>query len=422
MSLNYTGNPVGTGYGPDPGPGTGRTPIIVLPDGIGDENDWKQPLATLADHIAFINTNLSPFLPAFFGDGSDGPLDIEGGPPILLNGVVKNYTDLTIGSSGILIPRRSIIRCSGTLTVNGLIHANGAPGTSGTTSAYGRGGQGTDGIGGSIAAPAPVGGGTSGGNGTLITAPATGLGSSSPTPTQGAQFLSRTNATGLVQGSDTSYVGRSAMGGQDPEWATHGFPAGGLPDDAVSPDLLGLSTYTPGFVPRTRYLSHGGDSGSFAELVSLRGGTGGSGGFGIARPLTRASGDTATYVVGTGGGGAGADPIWIFARNVVLGNSRCIQSIGGPGGNSGTVVTATPGGNGAFYTFYGMGGGGGGGGLIGLFYSSLTGASLDPSVVAGGLGGFGDSSVMLPEGPPAGAPLTRVPSGANGTLFTARIV
>ena len=414
MPTPYTGNPVGTGYYPDIGPGSGRKPTILIPSD-GDDNEqglWAQPFKTLADHIAFIVSNMSAFAPAYFGDGSDGPLDLSGA--LSLSGVVKNYSDATIESTGFLQPRRSIIRVSVSLTVNCQIQVNGAPGANATVgggsfSHGGFGGQGSDGVGGSYVGPAPVGGGTSGGNGgtDLITyAPGSAglpdangviVGVPGGPSTAGAPFATAAVATGLRQNADIAYAGRSARGGDGGSGVAQGTSA-----DAISPDLLTLSLLMPGFVVRTRYADHGSNVGSFAELLPLRGGIGGNGGV-DSHTLIR-SGE-AVQIPGTGGGGAGADCVVIYARNVVLGSTQCIQAKGGNGGNGTTVTLA----NGA--SWFTNGGSGGGGGRILIFHGGLVGA-LDSSVVSGGLGGhgvFGSSAT------------TRQAAGENGSITMTKI-
>lgn len=414
MPSPYTGNPVGTGYSPDIGPGSGRKPTILIPSD-GDDNEqglWAQPFKTLADHVAFIVSNMSAFAPAYFGDGSDGSLDVSGALSVL--GAVKNYTDLTVESTGIFMPRRSIIRVSGTLTVNGLIHVNGAPGGNATVgggsfSHGGVGGQGTDGVGGSILGPCPVGGGTSGGSGgtDLITyAPGSAglpdtngviVGVPGGPSTGGAPFAATTATTGLRQSAEIAYAGRSARGGDGGSGVQQGTA-----NDAISPDLLTLSLLMPGFVARMRYADHGADVGSFAELLPLRGGIGGNGGV-DSHTLIRPG--EAVQIPGTGGAGAGADCVLIYARNVVLGSTQCIQAKGGNGGNGTTVTLA----NGA--PWYTNGGSGGGAGRILVFHGGLTG-SLDADVVSGGLGGhgvFGTSAT------------TRQAAGENGSITIMKI-
>ena len=396
MSTPYTGNPVGAGHGPDTGPAPGHFPTVVIPENADDDQGaWAQPFETLADHIAYIVSNMSSFAPALFGDGSDGAATVSLGSPLSLLGVVKNYSSLTVGSGGIITSRRSIIRVSGTLAIDpaGLITGSGANGANGTSAAWtygnaptasgGAGGQGSDGIGGSITPPCAIGGGTSGGDGGTAILDGTngGIEGNGGPGTNGADFAAVTNAAGLPQNAEIAYLGRSGVGGDA------GFGNGqggggcrnGTADDAISPDLLTAFIYTPGYVYRTRYANHGGtDLGSFAEKVPLRGGAGGAGGaIGTNGILT----GNMVALRGAGGGGAGGDCVLIFARTIVLGSALCIQARGGNGGD------------GAFYTVGGLGnssnaGGGGGGGRIAIFHGGMTG-SLSASAVAGGTAGHG---------------------------------
>ncbi len=268
MPYQYTGNPAGVHF-PDTGPAAGRAPILMIPTS-GDAPEgsvFEQPLMTAADYLAFLMTQIGPATPPWFGDGSDGPATISGATT--LSGVVKNYTSLTIGAAGVLTANRSIIRVNGTLTITagGVIKSNGANGSSST------GGVGLDGIGGSISTPCPISGGTSGSDGAVSGAGAAGK-----------DFAISSVSAGLIRNSELAYAGYSAKGGAGGAGSSG---SGGAPgcnaagaDDLIATDLLFGSIFTPGFVCRTRFASHGGDSGSFAELVALRGGTGGGAGAG----------------------------------------------------------------------------------------------------------------------------------------------
>src|SRR3569623_1738896 len=145
----YTGNAANV-HPPAAKPGAGVLPILSLQIN-GDHPNraiFEQPFETLADYIAFLVVQLAPATPPFFGDGSDAAHVVSGTSEVL-SGVVKNYTALTIPASTILPARRSIIRCTGTLTIDvaGLLNGNGANATGASA------GQGTDGIGGSITTP-----------------------------------------------------------------------------------------------------------------------------------------------------------------------------------------------------------------------------------------------------------------------------
>lgn len=353
MSLLYTGN-AANAQAPALAPGPGISPIILLPTNGDPANGatFVQPFKTLADYVAFLVTQLAPATPPFFGDGSDGPATISGGTTTLA-GVIKNYTDCTISLTGILAMKRSIIRCTGTLSIDpaGLIRGNGAN-ASGSTA-----GQGSDGVGGAILTPCPVGGGTSGGNGAT---------SASTAGSAGKDFAAVTNTTGLPENAELAYIGRSGAGsaggtGSGSDAGGAGGCAGGTSDDDVLAEIMTL--FTPGFARRTRYASYntGADAGSWAELIPLRGGPGGGGG-GVGT-----SGGTG------GGGGAGGETIWIFAKNIVIGSTTCIQALGGNGANgSGTNAG---------------GGAGGRGGRIVIFHGGATGSTLAGSTVNGGTAG-----------------------------------
>ncbi len=351
MPFVYTGD-LSKVHSPDLGPAVGRFPIINIPVN-GDPNNGsvlEQPLEVLADYIAFLMTQIGPATPPYFGDGSDGPLTVTGGTTTL-SGVVKNYTDLTISSTGILVAKRSIIRVNGTLNVNatGLVHDNGAA-ASGTTA-----GAGDDGTAPSITTPCPISGGTSGGAGTSTTA---GL--------PGADFAVAGNTLGLARNAELAYVGLSAKGGAGGSGSSGAGGAAGCSastaDDLVSADLLWGSIFTPGFVGRIRYANHGaGDIGSFAELVPLRGGSGGGAG----------GGDS---TASAGAGGAGGGVLVIFANKVILGSTSCVQANGGNGGNAAGTNAG--------------GGGGGGGGRVIIFHAGASGSTLSAGgCVVGGSGG-----------------------------------
>jgi len=373
MSIQYTGN-AANAQAPASAPGPGIAPIILLPANGDPANGatFVQPFKTLADYVAYLVTQLAPATPPFFGDGSDGPLTVSGTTP--LSGVVKNYTNLSISAGGILTVKRSIIRCTGTLTIDaaGLITGNGANGSGSTA------GQGSDGTNGSITTPCPVGGGTSGGAGSVT--------SSSP-GSNGKDFASVTNTTGLPENTELAYVGRSgagAAGGTGSSGAAStGGCAGGTSDDDVLADIMTL--FTPGFARRTRYASYnsGADRGSWAELVPLRGGGGGGGGGG------NSGGGTG------GGGGAGGESIWIFAKSIVIGGTNVIQALGGNGAN-GSGSNAG-------------GGGGGRGGRIIIFHGGASGSTLAGSTVNGGSGGTATGSGV------AGT------AGGSGQLFVKQV-
>lgn len=353
MPRPYTGNAANV-HPPAAKPGAGVLPILSLPVNGDPPNGsiFEQPFEALADYIAFLIVQLAPATPPFFGDGSDGPHVVSGTSEVL-SGAVKSYTDLTIPASTILTARRSIIRCTGTLTIDaaGLLTSNGAN-ASGATA-----GQGTDGIGGSITTPCPVGGGTSGGAGATA---ANTAGSA------GKDFAAVTNTAGLPQNAELAYVGRSGVGvaggGATGGAGGAGGCVGGTSDDDVLADLMTL--FTPGFGRRTRYASHntGLDIGSWGELVPLRGGPGGGGG-GVG-----ATGGTA------GGGGAGGDSLWIFAKTIVVGGTAVIQARGGNGANGSGTNAA--------------GGAGGRGGRLIVFHGGMTG-TLDSTTVQGGSAGTG---------------------------------
>jgi hypothetical protein len=425
MPTPYTGNPVGV-HPPDPGAAPAQAPTIVIPDDLGDTGAYLQAFGTIADYFAYIQNYIqvnrpTVFQPPLFGDGSDGALNVIAGTPQALLGVVKNYTDLTIGPGGVLTSRRSIIRVSGTLTIDpaGLITGDGAKGGDGTGSNVGMvpppAGQGTDGVGGSIITACPIGGSTTGGAGdTGILDDRTGVFSSAspaglnPT-TSGQDFANLTVDVTVARNVTDRYCGRSAIGGDAgyigmprSSIATNIGGAGcrnGTADDAISPDLLTAFIFNPGFVYRTRnftsssyasewdpFGTYGGvDYGSFAEIVPLRGGSGGAGGtVGVPPPASFPIPDQIAYRT-CGSGGAGADCIWIYANKVVLGSPGCITACGGKGGKGSNYYP--PGYSGASS----VAGGGGGGGRIGIFHGGILG-TLSSAMVAGGAAGTGGPS------------------------------
>lgn len=219
------------------------------------------------------------------------------------------YNNLTINSGVTLFPVGFAIYVKGTLTVNGTISTKG-----------------NDGVGSTIGAQIWT-------NASSCYAP--GL--------QGGSPGSAANGSACPYGQSGFAGGMGGLGGNSPGYTGGGAGSTGLPFMGAHAGIGVL----------------GGVLLAASTVIGAGGGLGGGGGAG-----TNGYG---------GGGGGGGGPLFIAARNVVVGATGVITSRGGNGGNA-------PG------TNAGGGGGGGGGPLMGC-YDTMTNAGTITS--AGGAGGSG---------------------------------
>jgi hypothetical protein len=345
----------------------------------------------------------------YFGDGSDGAIDINSGSfssgPITSNALTRDahFTNLTL-SGGNLDPAGYKIFVSGTLTRsstykifrNGNNGSNGNNGgganpSSGNNSVAGGGGGSALGAGslpGGVAGATGGASGGGGGNGTGGSAGSTGGAGTGNTSCIGV--ASAAGSAGGAGGNGSNYGGGGGGGGGSAGTCTVPAMRPNLSTIVLGVDISGATL--------TQYKANGGAPGG--------GGGGGGGGFNTGQAQWNYGG------AGGSGGGGGSDGgmIYIAARFIVLtGTGAWLESKGGTGGNGGNGGGA----NGATGSVGGAGGGGGGGnggngGTIILIYTQKTGTpTIDQSGGAGGSAGSGGS-------PSAGGG-----GGTNGTAGAA---
>lgn len=278
--------------------------------------------------------NLNSQFSGYFGDGSDGDLDVTFLLPVTLTRD-SFYEQVDIATGAILTMGQCRLFVSKKLTNQGTITARGRDGTSGSIGTAGTGGPAAT----TVTDPAvgPNGAGANGGAGTTT---AGVRGTTASTLSVGGG--------GMGGNGSTASSGTGGGGGQRGEGATF---------RSYRPQHYFTNTFTNG-----------------ASLVG--GGTGGGGGGG---------GGGSGLSTGGGGGGGGAGGGVTFISAATLDNSSGIIDVsGGNGGNGG------PGGGLGAGT--GGGGGGGGGGTAHLNYKILGGlGSIELGVILtnGGTPGTG---------------------------------
>lgn len=267
----------------------------------------------------------------FFGDGSSGDATVTGGTTTDTSQLYRG--NLTVTSTGILVPSQYILFVNGTLTIEagGQVHANGA--------------DAADGAGGAPPPDVPGGAGASGSS-YLANGGIDGAEGSYETP--GGDSNGDAASAGLDLGGYRSLGGAGGAGG-----ASGGGATGGAGSPVTAPDWP--IRHASFFLNQLReHLSA-----SSATPRYYGGGGGGEGG------ISGISG-----VKGAGGGGGGL--LIILARHVV--NEGTISALGG---NGGAAFSSNATGIG--------GGGGGGGGCVAVLSSEYSGAG---SIRAdGGTGG-----------------------------------
>lgn len=292
-----------------------------------------------------------------FGDGSDGPVVMDGTNTFaaFASKVGSVYTltrdvfptTLTITSGAQLktsnykiICYTSIGDCSTGATPP--IFATGANGTNASNTTGGGGGA-LGFVNGSLGWGGQGGAGTSGGTG------AGGNGSIGSKPSGRVSNGGRGGNFGAGSG------GTGSGGG------------GGASNPATAP-----TPYPFPFPTDRMYVYDQVGGGGTATPSTITGGSGGSGG--------GAGGGNGTGTGGGGGGGGAAGNVcYIAAKDIHVGNYQLVGCDGGVGGNGGTPIPNNCGGGG--------GGSGGGGGYMHIVYQTLSGTGSLTFTCAGGNGG-----------------------------------
>jgi len=352
--LAVTGTPITTGAGTfaiTSASGLTANQILATPDSTTGVVSVRSLVANDIPNIsaAKITTGvLSPALGGcplgFFGDGSDGALNISSGTTTLSRD--QFYSSVTISGTARLDPNGFKIFVSGTLdltnapanaislTINNGGDASGATGGSaGTVLAAGS-------VGGTLGTA------TAGANGT------TGTGTAASTSTTNTACLGGSSASTGSGGANASQIsGRAGV--------TRSQNSFYRVDHQI---LKGATLFSGGLC------GFGGSSGT-----GTTGNTSGAG----------------------GGGGAGSGIICIFANTITRGSSTAvgaIAAIGGNGGNGSSSTAATNAGGGG-------GGAGAGGGCVIIYYASLSGSTATNCIdVSGGAGGNGGNGVVYRGG------------------------
>lgn len=352
--LAVTGTPITTGSGTfaiTSASGLAANSVLATPDGSTGAVSVRSLVANDIPNISAAKITTGVLSPAvggapmgFFGDGSDGALNISSGTTVLQRD--QFYSSLTISGTAQLNPNGFRIFVSGTLdltsapanaislTINNGGNASGATGGSAGTAL-------TSGTVGGTNGSATA--GTNGGTGT------------------GTQSTAATTNTACLGGSN----GTSGSGG------------------ANATQVAGRAALT-----RTQNSFYRIDHQILRGVIIFTGGLCGSGG-------TSGTGTTGNTSGAGGGGGASSGVICIFANTISRGSSTStssIAAIGGAGGNGSSSTAATNAGGGG-------GGGGSGGGCVILFYGSLTGSTATNCIdVSGGAGGAGGNGVVYRGG------------------------
>ena len=253
-----------------------------------------------------------------------------------------------------------IIRCTGTMTINGTINCAGGNGQNGATSNSG----GFGGTGGG-------GGGRTGGTGAWQAAGANGNPFGGGAAGTGGAGRGGASSTTIASGGGGGSYGADGGGG----WLGSGT-------QQTSTGLGSSRGIQYGDVNLTATLTQSGFT------TNLLGGSGGGAGGGRSGGLTQWTG---------AGGGGGGGAIQITANTVTIGSqASAITVAGGNGGNNTTSAGAA-----------GACGGGGSGGTINLQYFNYTNGLASNLVISGGLGGTNPISGQRSDGG----------NGGNGRLL-----
>jgi|GEM_PF-4002985 len=284
-----------------------------------------------------------------------------------------NFANMTI-NAGITVTVTGtgaplIIRCTGTFTNNGILHVNGANGT-------------TAGNGTTVLNPTPIVVGIAGGGNSGRGGGPSGS-SSANRATVGSPFGSSTGGGRTPCNSATytvpSWGGPGGGGGTYAGIGNGGTGGAGQGTGCTVGGGGGTGTYgNPTLTSQAGAAIAFFSSGQTAAGDRwILGGSGGAGGAGTQSFLAQARG-------AGGSGGAGAGGVQISANSIVVGTNGIVRARGGNGGNGNLSLSSNAAGG---------GGGGGTGGTINLQYMSSYVQNNANAVlrldVRGGLGGFG---------------------------------
>jgi hypothetical protein len=357
-------------------------------------------------NIYYNDSNLS--FQSFWGDGSDGTVDINSGAftsgPITSNALTRDayFTNLTL-SGGDLNCAGYRLFVKGTLTINNgyKVHRNGNNGGNGANGGYG--GQDLPipgGTGGAQLADAFLSGGEdgkAGGEG------GRGKESGAGCPTGGTVAG---DAVSNALGANGKAGANGGRGGRSIVWAAVAAAGIGGAGGVATASTVNPKTYTELVLMRNFY-------DTTPTKFTINGGTGGSGGGGAGNKDSGGPGEYKGGGSGGGGGGGGSSAgiVVILAKKII--NNGIISANGGNGGNGGNGASAV------YFSLYnvliGCGGGGGAGsggngGLVVAIYNSLSGSGS--ITVSGGTAGTAGI---------AGTPTAEYPAyiGVNGGAGTA---
>jgi hypothetical protein len=295
----------------------------------------------------------------FYGDGSDGNVNISSGSTVLARDMY--YNNLTLSGSGTLTTNGYKVFVAGILDITaaavGAIRNNGNPGNNASTS-----------TGGAIATAQTA---------QTLGAPGTGTAGGTGTTTTGANGTAGPTLV-IANGGNG---GAGAIGGTGLNGAQAAGTGGAI---GVITNILPIRHWEVEFL---------------RGITLIQGGNGGSG-------AGAGGGDTVNKGGGGGGGANGGGIIAIYAKTINRGAStpaNCIQANGGNGG-VGAADAGNAGGGG--------GGAGGGGGYVYLVYTSLTGTTASNAIqVTGGNGGAAGNGLGTGAGGTGGA------GGAGGRVY-----
>lgn len=275
-----------------------------------------------------------------FGNGSDGNVTISGTTVLASD---KNYIDLTITNSGILLTNGFVVRVDGTLTIQGggkLMAGDVSLAASSNRWGQDAHSNGNPGIGTITKDTGTILGGASGGvAGFTPDVPIAG----EDTHFSLGGFGGAGGTGGAAGGSPFAFIGASDVGNVN----------------SAVPRLLAESYLTPGMVPTIS-----GATGT-PKVMTMQGIQGGSGGGG---------GATGSVLSG-GGGGSGGGVVAVLARTLNTAAASSIYAPGYPGG-------PCAGGSGGATA--GTGGGGGGGGVVLAWFANRLGTLLTSAAACPG--------------------------------------
>ncbi len=274
-------------------------------------------------------------LAGWFGDGSDGDLTIGAGQTVSLS-ANKQYANITIAATGVLQTNGWIVRCSGTVTNDGVIHDDG-----------------NDASGASIGATLSATGTRTAGHAAGTGRATTGVGAAGTNGTVHA--YSWYNPAGGSGGSVTGYAGGAGTTAV----------AGGSTTALDFNPIIALEGRN--WIPistTTRYERGGGGGGGGGNNGATFAGAGGGGGgkvlvlcntlagSGVFRARGGNGGNGTAGGGSCGGGGGGSGGQVIVCASVTTNWSGTLSVPGGsPGTGTNETVAATAGGTGSAVLF-----------------------------------------------------------------------